>query len=68
MHATRNTQTQFSLKSLLVLTTLCAMVCALLGAIGISPLHLVVGFVVIGGCVGAAALTIELAYRLLQLR
>ena len=68
MNVTRNTQTQFSLKSLLVLTTLCAMVFALLGALGVSPAHLLVGFVVIGGCVGAAALTIELAYRLLQLR
>lgn len=68
MTSTRTTQTQFSLKSLLILTTFCAMLFALLGALGISPAHVLVGFAFIGGCVGATAMTIELAYRLLQLR
>ena len=68
MHTPNTTSTQFSLRSLLILTTIFAALFAFVSALGVSPQHALVGFVVLGTIAGSVALLVEVAYRVLGLR
>jgi small-conductance mechanosensitive channel len=68
MHTPRSTQTQFSLRSLLVLTTIFAALFGILAAAGISAEHALAGFGVLGIAIGLAAVAVEGVYQVCRLR
>ena len=68
MQRPQTTGMQFSLRSLLILTTIFATLFGFVSAVGISPTHALVGFVVLATAAAATAQLVEIAYRVLGLR